>query len=153
MTSTTVEQHIRAPRSHVYRALLDPDAIVRWRVPEGMTCKVHRFEPREGGALRISLTYDAPTDAGKTSAQTDTYHGVFAKLVPDEQVVEVDEFETDNPALKGPMRITFTLVDARGGTDLVATHDDLPSGVAAADNVTGWKMALEKLAALVESTA
>jgi hypothetical protein len=42
---------------------------------------------REGGSFRISLTYDAPTGTGKTSAQTDTFHGRFVKLVPDEQVV------------------------------------------------------------------
>ena len=57
-------------------------------VPNGMTSHVHTFEPREGGAFRISLTYDAPSATGKTTAHTDTYHGRFVKLVPDEQVVE-----------------------------------------------------------------
>lgn len=42
-----------------------------------------------GGSFRISLTYDAPTGTGKSTAHTDTYHGHFAKLVPDEQVVAV----------------------------------------------------------------
>ena len=32
------------------------------------------------GLLRISLTYDAPTGTGKTTARTDTYHGRFVKL-------------------------------------------------------------------------
>jgi uncharacterized protein YndB with AHSA1/START domain len=116
-----------------------------------MTCHVHAFEAHEGGCFRISLTYDAPTGTGKTTAHTDTYHGRFVKLVTNEQIVEVDEFETDDPALRGEMTITITLLDADGGTDLLAVHDGLPPGVSPADNETGWQMALGKLAALVET--
>lgn len=106
--------------------------------------------PAKGGAFRISLTYEAADALGKTSAHTDTYHGRFEKLVPNEQVVEVDEFETADPAMHGEMRITITLVDAVHGTDVIAVHEGLPSGVAPADNELGWKMSLDKLAELVE---
>jgi hypothetical protein len=54
-----------------------------------MTCHVHTFDAREGGSFRISLAYDEPTGVGKTSEHTDTYHGHFVKLLPNEQVVEV----------------------------------------------------------------
>jgi uncharacterized protein YndB with AHSA1/START domain len=94
---------------------------------------------------------DAPTGAGKTSARTDTYHGRFVKLVPNEQVVEVVEFETTDPTLRGEMTITITLADADGGTDVLAVHDGLPRGVPTADNEVGWREALAKLAALVEA--
>ena len=107
-----------------------------------MTCHVHSFDAREGGSFRISLTYDEPTGTGKTTAHTDTYRGRFAKLVPDERVVEVDEFETEDPALRGEMTITITLADADGGTNLLAVHDGLPPGVSSADNETGRRMAL-----------
>jgi len=142
---------MKAPRSAVYRALLDAGAVARWMVPNGMSSHVHAFEPREGGTFRISLTYDTPSGSGKTTAQSDTYHGRFVKLVPDEQVVEVVEFETSDPAMQGEMTITFMLGDAEGATDLVAVHDGLPRGVAPADNELGWTMSLAKLAALVES--
>ncbi len=66
------------------------------------------------------------------------------------QVVEVDEFETTDPGLRGEMTITITLADADGGTNLVAVHDGLPRGVSPTDNETGWRMALAKLAALLE---
>jgi uncharacterized protein YndB with AHSA1/START domain len=116
-----------------------------------MTCHVHEFDAREGGSIRISLTYNAPTGTGKTNAHTDTYHGSFVKLVPNEQVIEVDEFETANPTLRGEMTVTITLTDADDGTDILAVHEGLPPGVSAADNETGWRMALAKLAALVEA--
>ena len=115
-------QFIRAPRARVYRALTDAESVQRWRVPDGMTSHVHFFDGREGGMYRVSLTYDAPDRSGKTSGRTDTHHGTFAKLVPDTQVVEVLEFETDNPALQGEMTIRFTLREVPGGTELLAEH-------------------------------
>src|SRR5215218_4374560 len=134
MYSMEVTRHVRAPRAVVYRALLDPEAVARWRVPDGMSCEVHELDPREGGRFRISLTYDAPDAAGKTSAHTDTYHGRFVTLVPDEQVVEVSEFEAEDAALRGTMSMTTTLTDAGGGTDVVIVHDGVPDAVPRGDN-------------------
>jgi uncharacterized protein YndB with AHSA1/START domain len=151
VTATRSSRRIRAPRARVYEALIDPAAVARWRFPAGMTCEVHEFDAREGGALRISLTYDAPDRRGKTRGRTDTYHGRFAALVPDELLVEVDEFETADPALQGEMTITIRLRDADGGTELEAVHDGLPSGVRPADNELGWQESLARLAAQVEA--
>jgi uncharacterized protein YndB with AHSA1/START domain len=142
---------VRAPRSAVYRALLDARSIATWMVPDGMTSRVHAFDPREGGTFRISLTYDAPTGTGKTTPQTDTYHGRFDRLVPDELVIETVEFETADPAMQGEMPITFVLRDRDGGTDISAVHADLPPGPSPTDNEVGWRMSLDKLAALLEA--
>ncbi len=73
------------------------------------------------------------------------------KLVADEQVVQVVEFETADPALRGEMTITVTRSEADGGTDVLAVHDGLPPGLAPGDNEVGWQMSLAKLAALVEA--
>ncbi|KFG76988.1 SRPBCC domain-containing protein [Streptomyces mutabilis] len=152
MHSTRVSWHVNAPRTAVYRAVLDADAVAAWRVPDGMTSRVHAFDAREGGTFRVSLTYRDGTDAeGKSGAHTDTYHGHFARLVPDEQVVEVLEFETPAPVFRGSMTVTTTLADAYGGTDVVVTHGGLPDAVPAADNETGTRMALAKPAAPVEA--
>src|SRR6266508_3332385 len=130
MSSTRVSRHVNAPRAIVYRALLDARAVATWMVPTGMTSRVHAFDAREGGSFRISLTYDAPTGTGKTTANTDTFHGRFVRLVTNEQVVEVVEFETIDPALRGEMTITIALADADGGTEILAVHDRLPRGLA-----------------------
>jgi uncharacterized protein YndB with AHSA1/START domain len=149
--STRISHHINAPRASIYRALLDAQAVATWMVPTGMTSQVHKFDAREGGAFRISLTYDAPTGTGKTTDHTDTYHGRFVKLVTNEQVVEVVEFETSDPAMRGEMTITITLKDADGGTDVLAVHDQLPQGLSPADNEAGWRSSLAKLASLVDA--
>ena len=120
-------------------------------VPETMTSHVHWFEAREGGTYRISLTYDTSEGKGKTTERTDTHHGRFVRLVPNSEVVQSIEFETDDPALQGEMTITYTLTDADdGGTDLTGVHENLPPGVPPEDNELGWSQSLAKLAALVE---
>lgn len=150
VATTRLTRRIRAPRPEVYGALLDGDAVQHWMVPDGMTSVVHKFDAREGGEFQISLTYDAPTTEGKTTAQTDSFHGRFDRLVPDTEVVQVVEFDTDDPTLSGEMTITYRLEDADGGTDLTGIHENLPSGVSPEDNELGWDISIGKLADLVE---
>ena len=105
-------------------------------VPDEMTSSIHSFDAREGGMFRISLTYNAPTDAGKTDPQRDSFHGRFIKLVPDTQVVQAVEFETDDPAMAGEMTITFTspmpCCAARSRQMVLETHGRL-AGTRAGD--------------------
>ncbi len=150
MTATRVTREIAASPAAVYRAIVDPDAIPRWKAPPSMSCVVHEFDAREGGLFRISLTYDDPDAAGKATDHTDTYHGRFERLMPGWLVVEVDEFETDDENLRGEMRITISLSESDGGTHLVAVHDGLPPGLDRAANELGWRESLDRLADLVE---
>jgi uncharacterized protein YndB with AHSA1/START domain len=119
-------------------------------VPDGMTSEVHSFDAREAGEFRISLTYDAPTGAGKTSAQTDSFHGRFQRLVADTEVVQVVEFETDDPSMSGEMTITYLLKEADDGTELIGIHENVPPGVSPEDNELGWSISMGRLADLVE---
>jgi len=150
--STQIHRHLNAPPAAVYRAITDARAVAQRMVPTGMSSKVHAFDVREGGLFRVSLTYDAPTGTGKSTPHTDTYHGRFVTLVPNQPVIEAMEFETDDPTMLGEMTVTFGLQGAGGGTDLLALHENVPPGVSPADNEVGWSMALDKLARLVEGS-
>jgi len=150
MAETRIVRQVDAPRAAVYRALVDPAAVALWRFPAGMRIEVHELEPRVGGAIRVSLTYTDADGTGKTTARTDTYRGRFVELVEDERVVEVDEFETSDPEMRGEMRITIELADVAGGTELRALHEGLPPGIPPEQNELGWREALARLAALVE---
>ncbi|EXC13188.1 hypothetical protein J509_1857 [Acinetobacter baumannii 647609] len=46
MATGTVKLHrvFKAPAERVYRAFLDPDALVKWMAPHGFTAKVHSFD-------------------------------------------------------------------------------------------------------------
>jgi uncharacterized protein YndB with AHSA1/START domain len=77
----------------------------------------------------------------------------FDTMVPDEQMIEVFEFETADPGLAGQMAMTTTLTDVDGGTEVLVVHDGVPDSVPPADNETGTRMALDNLARLVETGA
>ena len=147
--TTRVEQHVAAPADRVWAALLDPTAVQAWLVPDGMTSTVHEYDAREGGAFRVSLTYDGE-GAGKSGARTDTYGGRFVRLVPGREVVQVVEFETEDAGVRGEMTVRYLLAEDGGGTLVTGVHEDLPPAVSLADNELGWRMSLGKLAALVE---
>ena len=153
--STQVTQFINAPRRAVYHAFLDRGAVATWQHPDNMRMLIHDFDAREGGAFRISLTYADPADSlgGKTSDNTDTYHGWFARLIPDTTIAQVVEFESAKAEFAGQMRITVTLADRDGGTDVTYRCDDIPPGIRPDDNEIGCRMSLRKLAALLESSA
>ena len=83
MYSQTATQLVRAPRSAVYAALLDPRAdrdLAGARRHDRAGAR--SGTPVEGGRFRVSLTYRAEERTGKTEGATDTYAGDFARLVP-----------------------------------------------------------------------
>jgi uncharacterized protein YndB with AHSA1/START domain len=146
-----VTRRIEAPPERVYRAIIHPDAVQHWMVPDGMTSQVHSFEPQVGGTFRISLTYDDPSEAGKTEGSTDTFEGRFVRLVADREVVQAIEFESEDPEVLGEMIVTYSLSETEdGATELTGTHENLPPGVSLEANELGWQMSLDKLARLVE---
>ncbi|MEU6578388.1 SRPBCC family protein [Streptomyces sp. NPDC046805] len=152
MYATRVSRRVNAPAAAVYRVLVDPDAVAAWRVPDGMSARVHAFDAREGGTFRVSLGYDDPGRAGKSGGHTDTYRGRFVRLVPGRLVVEEIEFETDDDALHGAMTMTTSLTETEtdGVTDVVIVHEGIPDAIPREDNELGTRMALDKLARLAE---
>jgi uncharacterized protein YndB with AHSA1/START domain len=149
--STSVSKIIRAERKSVYNAFLDPDAVAMWLAPENMTGQVHAFEAHEGGAFRMSLTYQGTGHLpGKTSEHTDTFQGRFVELVPNTRIVEVVQFESQDPAFAGEMKMTVNLADAEGGTEVTLVCENIPPGIRLQDNEQGSKESLAKLAALLE---
>jgi uncharacterized protein YndB with AHSA1/START domain len=150
--STQVSRIIKAPRKAVYQACLDPDAVAAWRAPDNMKAKVHAFDAREGGTFRMSLTYQDPkhSPGGKTSAHTDTFHGRFAELIPDQKIVEVVEFESQDPRFAGEMTIITSFADTDEGTEITILCQDIPAGVRLEDNEMGCRSSLQNLAALIE---
>jgi uncharacterized protein YndB with AHSA1/START domain len=148
---TRVSKIIEAPRALVYAACVDPDKLVAWRVPDGMTGHVHAFDASPGGAFRMSLTYDDPGRSadGKTDAGTDTFQGRFVEVVPGERIVEEIEFESPDPRFAGRMTMTTSFADAGPDTEITVVCHNLPAGVRPEDNELGTEQALRKLAALV----
>lgn len=150
----SVSRVIKASPQAVYRALLDPTAVAAWRAPDGMKAKVLTFEPRVGGAFRMSLEYTTPDHRlpGKTTAHSDIARGRFRELVPDRCVIEEIAFESEDPAMAGTMVLTTMLTAVAEGTRVTIACQNAPSGIRPQDHEIGIASTLENLAHFVEQS-
>ena len=143
---------IAATPDTIYRAFVSPDAWVRWVPPQGMTGHIYEFDARPGGTYRMALTYrdgDHP-NPGKSSDHTDVVQGRFVDLVPNERVVHLVVFESDDPVFAGQMRMTWSLSEVASGTAVSIFCENVPEGVRKGDHDMGLRSTLENLARFVE---
>jgi uncharacterized protein YndB with AHSA1/START domain len=141
---------IRASPETIYRAHLDPQALVSWLPPEGMTGRVDQFEPRVGGTYRMVLTYAQPSAAAKTTEDSDAVQGRFVELVANRLIAQVVTFEADDPAFAGEMKITWTFMPVPEGTRVDVRCENVPRGVAPDDHAAGLASSLANLAKFCE---
>ncbi|MEI3854084.1 MULTISPECIES: SRPBCC domain-containing protein [unclassified Ensifer] len=146
------ERLIKASPRTIYAALIVPAAVAVWLPPEGMKGQVLAFEPRAGGAFRMALIYEAPDDMarGKTSEDTDIVSGHFVALEPDRRVVQETEFQSDDPAFAGVMRITWALEPVADGTHVSVTCENVPEGISKEDHDAGLRSTLANFASFTE---
>ncbi|WP_129793744.1 SRPBCC family protein [Sphingosinicella sp. CPCC 101087] len=143
---------VLAPPDAIYRAFIDPEALVRWLPPASMTGRIDRFEPRPGGRFDMTLTYDEPGAAthGKSSEDSDIVRGRFVELDPGRRIVQIFAFDSPDPAFAGEMRMTWAFEAEAAGTRVTVHAQDVPSGIGPKDHELGMRSSLENLAAFVE---
>lgn len=100
----------------------------------------------------MALTYrdENHPNAGKFSDDTDMVQGRFVELIPNEQIVQLVTFESDDPAFAGEMRMTWSLSAVAGGTAVSITCENVPAGIGKEDHDMGLRSTLENLARFVE---
>ena len=87
---------------------------------------------------------------GKTSQDADVVEGRFVELVPDERIIQLVTFESDDPAFAGEMKMTWSVLPAPGGAKVTITCENVPPGIRREDHDTGLRSTLNNLAAFVE---
>ena len=144
MPTNTVRLHrvLRATPEKVYRAFLEPDAMVKWLPPNGFTAKVHEMDARVGGSYRMAFT-------NFTTGRGHSFGGKYLELVPHERICYTDQF--DDPNLPGAMRTSITLRTVLCGTELNIVQEGLPEVIPVEACYLGWQESLALLAKLVEA--
>lgn len=144
MGTFTLRLHrvLRAPPERVYRAFLDPDALVKWLPPHGFTARVHALDAKVGGRFRMSFTHFA-------TGHTHGFGGEYLELVPHERLRYTDVFE--DPNLPGTIEVTIALKPVSVGTDLQVTQAGVPDVIPEEGCYVGWHQSLLLLAQLVEA--
>jgi len=142
---------MRAAPDSVWRALTEPALLAAWLPPEGMTGSFAHFDLRPGGGYRMTLAYDDPAaNAGKSGSGHDIVEGRFAAIKPGERLEQLVEFESDDPAFDGIMRMIWKIAAEGSGTRVTIRAEDVPPGIGAEDHREGLASSLANLAALVE---
>jgi uncharacterized protein YndB with AHSA1/START domain len=138
-------------RATAFAALTNPDALATWLPPAGMSGRFERFDMREGGSYRLVLTYGDASDApGKTSADEDVSEVRIARIVPGERIVQDIDFESDDPAFRGTMRMEWSVHSVDDGTLVEIVARNVPPGVRARDHAAGLTSSLANLSAYLE---
>ncbi|MGH9158456.1 MAG: SRPBCC family protein [Vicinamibacteraceae bacterium] len=139
---------IRASPRQLYHAFIDPDALASWLPPEGMNARIEQYDAHKGGTYRIVLSYQSPNHLtpGKTSDDSDVVRGRFMELVPDERIVQLVEFESDDPAFAGEMKMTWAFTAVPAGTEVSILAENVPGGIRQEDHEAGFRSSLENLA-------
>jgi uncharacterized protein YndB with AHSA1/START domain len=144
-SSNTVRLHrvLRAPAERIYRAFIDPDAMVKWLPPHGFTGKVHEIDVRVGGGYRMSFT-------NFSGGGSHSFGCKYLELKPGELLRYIDKF--DDPNLPGEMNVTITLRAVTCGTEVQIVQEGIPAVIPAEMCYLGWQESLRQLADLVEPT-
>jgi uncharacterized protein YndB with AHSA1/START domain len=144
MANRSIRLHrvVKAKAERVYRAFLDPDALVKWLPPNGFTCRVHELNAVVGGKYRMSFT-------NFTTGRKESFAGEYLELAPFERIRHTDRF--DDPKLPGTMVTTVSLREVFCGTELTVVQDDVPEPIPLEACYLGWQESLALLTKLVEA--
>jgi len=139
----TVKLHrvLRATPERLYRAFIDPEAMVKWLPPNGFTAKVHSMEARVGGSYKMSFK-------NFTTGESHSFGGKYLELVPNQRLRYTDQF--DDPNLPGEMITTVTITPVSVGVELNIVQEGIPEAIPADACYLGWRDSLDLLIQLVE---
>lgn len=142
--SNSVRLHrvFAAPTERVFRAFIDPDAMVKWLPPHGFTGKVHHMDVRDGGSYKMSFT-------NFSTKKSHSWGGKYIEIKPNELLRYTDKF--DDPNLPGEMHVTISFREVICGTELKVTQEGIPDVIPVESCYLGWQQCLILLGQLVEA--
>lgn len=132
---------LTAKPERVYKAFLDPAALVKWLPPNGFTATLHQMDAKVGGGYRMSFT-------NFTSGKSHSFSVKYVELTPHERIRQTDRF--DDPNLPGEMQVTINLKKVSVGTELSIVQEGIPDVIPTEACYLGWQESLILLAKLVE---
>ena len=141
---STVKLHrvFTAPPERVFRAFIDPDALVKWMAPHGFTAKVHHLDAKVGGSYKMSFS-------NFTTGTSQSFGGTYHEIMPNQLLRYTDQF--DDPNLPGQIEVTIQLHPVSVGTEVHITQSGIPDVIPAEACYLGWQESLQLLTLLVNT--
>lgn len=154
--SVRIERTFEAPVDLIWRMWTDPDHFAAWYGPNGATVPVANMDVRVGGARLVGM--EVPTPNGPMRMW---FTGQFREIVEHRRLVYTEAMADADGNVLSPAdagmpeghptatEVIVELEDLGDRTRMVLTHAGVPAD---SPGATGWKMALDKLAARVEAS-
>jgi len=80
-----ITREFDAPRELVFKAFTDPQLLIQWLGPRGLSMRLETFEPRNGGSWRYIHADQEGNEYG--------FHGVIHEIAAPERIIQTFEFE------------------------------------------------------------
>jgi uncharacterized protein YndB with AHSA1/START domain len=139
----TVRFHrvLTAKPEKVYKAFIDPDALVKWLPPNGFTARIHSMDVKVGGGYKMSFTNFG-------TGKSHSFGAKYTELTPHERIRYTDKF--DDPNLPGEMQVTITLKKVSVGTEVNIVQEGIPDVIPTEACYLGWQESLTLLGMLIQ---
>ena len=139
---STIRLHrvFKTKPERLYKAFLDPEALVKFMPPHGFTAKVHHIDAHVGGTYKMSFT-------NFTTGSSHSFGGEYLELVPGKRIVHTDRFDA---GLVGTMTVTIDIKKVMVGAEVNITQEGVPDAIPAEACYLGWGESLDLLKLLVE---
>ncbi|OTG62275.1 toxin [Acinetobacter sp. ANC 3903] len=140
--SNTVKLHcvFTAPPERVFKAFIDPDALVKWMAPHGFTAKVHHLDAKVGGTYKMSFS-------NFSTGSSHSFGGTYHEIIANQLLRYTDQF--DDPNLPGTIEVIIQLKAVSVGTEVHITQSGIPDVIPVEACYLGWQESLLLLTLLV----
>lgn len=133
-----VRRTITAPRKRIFQSFSRADLLSQWFTPtKEITLDILAFDFAPGARFR--LRYTMP------DGRRPVVGGVYERIDEPEQIVMSWIWEAPDPLADVPMRVTFRFIEQAGATEIIITHEHLPSDQACTIHANGWEASLDRL--------
>lgn len=143
--SITVRRLIHAPRTRVFAAFSRAQALSQWFTPRpDISVEVLAFSFERGGDFRLRFTMP--------DGSRPTVGGRYEHIAPSDQIAFSWMWEAPDPHAGIPTRVLVEFLEAGEATEVVITHDRLPTDDARTRYIHGWEGMLDRLEDMLAAT-
>ncbi len=139
--SLLIKRVFKAPREKIFQAWTQPEQLTKWFGPEGVTTKTASIDLRVDGEYKFEMV--------TPDGQTIYHHGQYREIKSPEKLVFT--WVLDGQICEGSKEqdaetlVTVELKDLGDSTEMVLSHECLPSDKAREGHEFGWNSSLDCL--------
>jgi uncharacterized protein YndB with AHSA1/START domain len=153
--AVVIERNFDAPVALIWQMWTDPEHFRAWYGPDGASIPVAKMDVRVGGSRRVCMEVQTPDGPMQV-----WFTGEYREVVEHERLVYSESMSDEDGNVVSPSdmgmpeghpattEVRVQLEDLGGRTKMVMTHAGVPGE---SPGAAGWRMALDKLAAHIET--